>query len=266
MGTALCGMIMAVKGLPPVNLLIIVLIGTGPIITTAINLLNAIFDLETDKINKPYRPLPSGRLEIRYVAITAAILYAAGLLGALWLGFYPFIFAVFGLALSLAYSVPPIRLKNRGITANFALALGYSAVTFLGGWSLFEDVSKAPYIIVAFIIVQVTGANVVKDMGDYRGDKKLGIKTLPVRLGIINSAKAICPLVIGPYFAIPLFYTLEIFTWSFLIITVFAVWGIFMLSRLIKEPTEENCHRAFFHAFFMSLLTEFAFAFAYIFS
>src|SRR4029078_1711396 len=48
------------------------------------NALNQIYDLEIDRINKPKRPLPSGRLTIRQASGFTVITYAAALVLA-WL-------------------------------------------------------------------------------------------------------------------------------------------------------------------------------------
>src|SRR5207302_9128114 len=48
------------------------------------NALNQIYDLDIDRVNKPKRPLPSGRLTIRQAWIFTAVTYVAALILA-WL-------------------------------------------------------------------------------------------------------------------------------------------------------------------------------------
>src|SRR5688572_25342759 len=86
------------------------------------NALNQIYDLEIDRINKPGRPLPSGRLSIGDAWRFTVVAYAAALVLA-WL-VAPggrrecFWLVVAAVVCTLLYSVPPFRTKRLGIWAN----------------------------------------------------------------------------------------------------------------------------------------------------
>ncbi|MEM3010798.1 MAG: UbiA family prenyltransferase [Candidatus Bathyarchaeia archaeon] len=262
--SAFCGMFMAVKGLPPIPLLVIVALGVGPCITAAINLFNAVFDVEVDKLSKPNRPLPSGRIGAASVLASSLLLYFFGLVIAFMLGLVPFLLTLIGILLSISYSLPWIRIKAKGGLSNFALALGYTTVCFLGGWSIFRNIQEFPWFILIFVTLQVAGANVVKDFVDYEADKKFEIGTLPVKYGVEKSIVLISPLFVGIFLVIPLFCFLGSLAWRSLPLSLFSLWGFYILYSLKRDFSRKNREKAFLQAFFMSLLTEIALTTAYV--
>jgi len=266
-GTAMCGAVMALKSFPPPSVFISIILGIGLCTTTAINVLNGIFDVKTDEINKPDRPLVQGVLNVNEAFSASALLYTASLIGAFMFGLWPFLFMSIGVLLSLAYSIPPVRLKDRGIVSNLSLAIGYCGITFLGGWSIFKTPMEVPLeviLVLVLMIVEVTGASVVKDFVDYEGDLKAGIKTVPVRFGIKRSVAIVSPLVLGVYFTIPLMVFLEIFEPQYLLVSSLSLWGIYILKELYSDLSKSSRKKMFVHIFFLALLTEFTFVAAYL--
>src|SRR6478735_10771648 len=92
------------------------------VLNAASNALNQIYDLEIDRVNKPKRPLPSGRLSLRDAWIFTWITYAIALVLAWFVQpsgrhecFWIVALATIG---TLVYSVPPFRTKRLGIWAN----------------------------------------------------------------------------------------------------------------------------------------------------
>jgi len=262
--SAYCGMFMAVKGLPPIHLLIIVAIGVGPCITAATNLLNAVYDVEVDKLSKPNRPLPTNRVTIDTARKIALLLYAIGLVIAFFLGVWPFLLSLIGVAVSVLYSVPQARIKAKGGFSNFALAFGYTAICILGGWSIFREIHEAPLFVIAFLTIQDAGANVVKDFVDYEADALFGISTLPVKFGAEKSLIMISPFFVGLYLLVPLLYSVGHLSQVYLPISLFLLWGIYILSSLKHDFSRKNRERIFLQSFFMSVLTEIAFTAAYV--
>src|SRR5207253_2244923 len=90
------------------------------------NALNQIYDLEIDRINKPKRPLPSGRLTIPQVWLFTNVTYAVALVLA-WLvapaGRHEcFWLVAVAVVRRYIYSVPPLRTKRLGLWANVTIA------------------------------------------------------------------------------------------------------------------------------------------------
>src|SRR4029079_18867726 len=89
------------------------------VLNAANNALNQIYDLEIDRVNKPKRPLPSGRLAIGDAWSFTVATYALSR-GLAWLGAPDGRHECFWLVLvavlcTLLYSVPPAWTKRLGI-------------------------------------------------------------------------------------------------------------------------------------------------------
>lgn len=151
------------------------------------NTLNAITDLEADRISRPNRPLPSARVSLKATIKFLILLYLScssliALLALLWLSKMTMLLIAIDLALTTFYSIPP-RLKNFPLVSNFIVGIHYSALPLLAGWSLFKSFHKAPFSIILVITLLASGVNILEDFEDIEGDKLTNAKTLPILLG-----------------------------------------------------------------------------------
>jgi geranylgeranylglycerol-phosphate geranylgeranyltransferase len=142
--------------------------------------LNDIYDAKIDAINAPERPLPSGKITSAEAKTLTAVLFATSLpmaaLVSLDALFFTLIFSILG----IAYSIPPIRLKD-GYFANVCWGLGIAA-TVLGGASV--TTINVNSIVAAFVLTFLTaGCGLTKDLKDIKGDKALNTHTIPILLG-----------------------------------------------------------------------------------
>jgi 4-hydroxybenzoate polyprenyltransferase len=105
------------------------------LLTGASNVLNQIADLETDRINRPRRPLPAGDATPRqaWVLFWATALASLGL-SALVNVFYWACCAI-TLPLTAAYSLPPMRTKRVPFLANATIATPRGLLMVVAGWA-----------------------------------------------------------------------------------------------------------------------------------
>ncbi len=159
--------------------------------------INQIYDVEIDRVNKPFLPIASGALSAR--AAWALILSAAATGLALVRSFFsPLIFALyaFGTTMGGLYSVPPVQLKR------FPLAAGATIATcrgFLLNFGVYyatrEALGKAfqwnPQVafLARFMTVFGLVIAVTKDLPDIDGDRAGGIETFSTRAGPHKVAK-----------------------------------------------------------------------------
>ena len=151
---------------------------------------NQIEDVEIDRVNKPYLPLAAGELRApaarRIVAACAVVPVAMGLTQ----GWLETVAVLCGLAIGAAYSVPPVRLRNRpllaslcitgvrsvvvnlGVALHFSLSLGASATVPPGVWAL-----------TLFVIPFAFAIAILKDVPDAEGDRRFSVATYTLRLG-----------------------------------------------------------------------------------
>jgi len=167
-------------------------------LNVASNYLNQAMEVEIDRLNKPYRPLPRGEADPVLVAEISGLLY--GLLFArAYIAFGRLsgtLALVIGL-LTIAYSLPGINLKAR-LPYNIlsqALARGLLAPLFI--WtSVGGGITDGRiYAFSAVPLVFLLGASSIKDFSDVQGDLAHGVRTLPVVLGRKKAAGVVMFLI-----------------------------------------------------------------------
>jgi chlorophyll/bacteriochlorophyll a synthase len=166
----------------------------GPLVCATSQAVNDWFDREVDAINEPQRPIPSGRMPGRwglYVAIAWTLL---SLIAALAIGPWVFAAAAFGLALAWAYSAPPLRLKQNGWWGNAACGLCYEGLAWITGAAVMAGgaPSLRSLILAALYSAGAHGIMTLNDFKSIGGDTRMGIGSLPVRLGPQRAAQVAC--------------------------------------------------------------------------
>ncbi|UCH37141.1 MAG: UbiA family prenyltransferase [Candidatus Bathyarchaeota archaeon] len=150
--------------------------------------LNAYFDREADAINKPNRPIPSGRMTPKHAKRYAWTLMIVGLavsgVTSIVYGNYLMItlWSIFTL-LGIAYTHPPINLKGRHIWGNLCFG-AFTVLTFFIGIILGTTRIPVSYLVPMILyIFYIGGLITMKDFQDVEGDRKHGDITLPVKVG-----------------------------------------------------------------------------------
>jgi len=147
--------------------------------TAAGNAVNDYFDRDVDAVNRPDRPIPSGRVPAR-----AAATYAA---------------ALFGVATAAALSLPPLALgiavvNLLSLSAYTQLFKGLPAVgnvvvayltgsTFLFGAAAVGSIAPPTWTLFGLAATATFAREVVKDVEDVAGDREEGLRTLPIVAG-----------------------------------------------------------------------------------
>jgi len=180
-------------------------VGALVLVNAGSNTLNAVYDVDIDRINKPYRPLPRGAVDAQEALTIAWLLY----LFTLWRAsvtnqaFAAFLVAI--MFLTIAYSAPPFRLKKRFIVNNISIALARGLFGVLASWSIFGDpLDPVPWSVGAVFFVFLVGAATTKDFTDIPGDAAYDVKTLPVVLGVERAAQVSAAFFIIPLAIIPI--------------------------------------------------------------
>ena len=149
--------------------------------------LNQVIDVELDKINKPELPIASGELSIatakKIVVVSGIIAIGAAAL----LHWVLLLLIIIILLLGIAYSVPPIQLKQhhlpaalaitivRGVLVNIGMALHFSGM-FNGSFTIQPVIYPLTIFISAFSLAIAW----YKDLPDRAGDAHFGFRTFPL--------------------------------------------------------------------------------------
>jgi len=149
--------------------------------------INQIADVNIDKINKPYLPIPSGELTIRAskIIVLTALLISLGV--ALYLSLWLFFIIFFSAAIGWAYSMPPFFLKQHHIPAALCISMVRGIMINAGGFLVFNYIVNRYFgmpenvkILTGFIVVFSIVISWFKDLPDVKGDAEYNIKTLAV--------------------------------------------------------------------------------------
>jgi len=158
---------------------------SGMLVGAGGNAINDAYDVEIDRVNKPWRPIPSGRVSRRQALSFALLLMAAGTLLAAPIG-WPAVGVA--LAASLLLVLYSARLKRTVLWGNLTVSL-VSALAFIYGGLAVRRVREA-LIPAGFAFLFHLGREIVKDVEDMRGDRAGAAQTLPVVHGV-RAAQAV---------------------------------------------------------------------------
>ncbi len=246
------------------------------VLNAASNALNQIYDLEIDRVNKPKRPLPSGRLSLHDAWVFTWVAYAVALVLA-WLvepgGRHEcFWIVVVATIITFLYSVPPFRTKRLGIWANVTIAIPRGVLLKVAGWSAVKTVFGAePWYIGAIFGLFLLGASTTKDFADMEGDARGGCRTLPIIYGVTRAAWMISPSFVIPFLMISAGAWAGILTGNFILLqilsAVMTAYGIYVCYLMLRRPedlaVEEN-HVSWAHMYRMMFVAQIGFALAYL--
>ncbi len=261
----LSGSIIASGAIPDIYCLIGAL--SAAILNAASNANNQYFDLEIDKINKPFRPLPSGRISKKKAIIFAFVLYFSALILAWLINLQLFFIVLVTAIITFFYSAPPFRIKKYPFISNIFIALPRGMFLIIAGWSTVKPIFNIqPWFIGLIFALYLMGAATTKDFSDIRGDNQFGIKTLPVLYGPEKAAKIISPFLYIPFLFIPLGVGAKIIKLTTLPLTLLFIWGLYTAKLITKEPQElalEKNHISWKHMYLMLIVGQIGFAIAY---
>lgn len=156
--------------------------------TGAGNALNDIVDAETDRVNHPERPIPSGKLTRSQVMRVVVMGYGLTFLLAFFVNSLNFIIAFINISLMVGYE---LRLKKMGFLGNLTISYLTGSVFLFGGSATLENGPLADMVtsgefgvtvILAFLaFLASVGREIIKDIQDMEGDTDR--LTLPMRIG-----------------------------------------------------------------------------------
>ena len=203
-----CGVVasaVATEGRWPI--IVVGLILAGPMVCACSQAVNDWFDRHVDAINEPQRPIPSGRIPGRWGLGIAIFWTGLSLLVAAFLGPWGFGAAVIGLLLAWAYSAPPLRLKRNGWWGNAACGLCYEGLAWTTGAAVMAGGAMPHGRSLALAALYSAGAHGIMTLNDFKaveGDRRMGIGSLPVRLGVQGAARAACWIMALPQLVVVL--------------------------------------------------------------
>ncbi len=221
------------------HIALIGLILAGPLVCAMSQAINDWYDRDVDAINEPHRPIPSGRVPGLWGLYIAAIWTLLSLLVASTLGTWVLVATTIGLILAWAYSAPPLRLKQNGWLGNAACGFSYEGLAWVTGTAAMLGGSLPPVQVLLIASLYSIGAHGIMTLNDFKaikGDREMGIKSLPVSLGVECAAQTACAIMAVPQIIVILLLA----SWQqpipAAVVMLLLVGQLMMMRRFLRAP------------------------------
>ncbi len=178
-------------------------------------MINNFYDVEIDKITRKDRVSSSGMIPLKYVREIAIVFALISIALSFSLGYPQLFLSLLSIFLATIYSAPPIRLRNKlfsnsiiGIGSSICFLIGYFTPSYIeidgSMHRIYPTLTSASLEIALLIFAALTAGSLVKDIDDYKGDLKSGVKNIFTIYGIEKGVKIVAvPVFLS--FLVPLF-------------------------------------------------------------
>ncbi|WP_299522945.1 UbiA family prenyltransferase [uncultured Methanobrevibacter sp.] len=210
------------------------------------NVINDYFDYKIDLINKPQRPIPSGRISLNkakkyaeFLFIIAAIIgFIISYLVNTWI---PCAIVLFADIILYLYAY---KLKSTPLIGNLTVGFMTGLCFIFAGYS-FNDPSiiYKSYLLAFFALIMTTAREITKDIEDIEGDKSEGAKTFPILYGTKISAIIAVSLIIIDCALCPILYIYHIFNLNYLIIVSIAALIFIYGAILLRNQDSKTANK-----------------------
>ncbi len=153
--------------------------------------LNDYYDLEIDKNNnRTDRPLVRGDLKPETAVVLFFVFFPLGIICSYFVNLTCFIIALITALLAILYDV---KLKRIKLLGNFYIAYVMAIPFVFGGVAVIEKntlsipIPPSIFIIALIAFLAGSGREIMKDVQDFKGDEKEGVKSFPRYIGIKKS-------------------------------------------------------------------------------
>ena len=238
-----CGVVSS--GVPVLEHWYMALLGVilaGPLVCAMSQAINDWYDRDVDAINEPQRPIPSGRVPGLWGLYIAGIWSLLSLFAASTLGTWVLVSTAVGLVLAWAYSAPPLRLKQNGWLGNAACGFSYEGLAWVTGAAAMLGGALPPVQVLGLAALYSIGAHGIMTLNDFKaikGDREMGINSLPVLLGPDRAAQVACAIMAAPQFAV----VALLLSWGQVmhagIVALLLGGQLLMMRRFLRDPIKD---------------------------
>ncbi len=157
---------------------LVMAMASAALVAASGNVFNDVIDLEIDRLNRPDRPLPNRRVGRGVATVFGALAGAVGVVCASRIG--PTHLAL-ALGVLVALVVYDRWLKGVAVLGNLVVSAAAALALPYGG--LIGEAWTATLVPSAFAFCLHMAREIIKDVEDMDGDRLVGARTLPVRVG-----------------------------------------------------------------------------------
>ncbi len=203
---------------------------------------NDYFHRDQDYIAHPNRPIPSNRLTPRQVMITASGIYIICVILGFTLHIKAGLLVIALVMISHSYNA---IFKERGILGSISLPIGIGLLNIFGALAVSGGVPRLVWYAFAATTLYDCGTHITTTFKDIERDKKIGVTTTPLQLGIKPALAVSAAATIIAFIAAALPYWLEDVRWHYTVWIIFALIAT-SITRvpLYLNPNEKNGYLA----------------------
>ncbi len=227
--------------------------------------INQIADVEIDKINKPYLPIAAGTLSRKNALIIIYTALAICLVVSFIIALFLLLIMGIILFIGVAYSLPPLKLKQHHLPAALSITLVRGLIVNVGiflhyQYALFHNFYLPGYIwcVTFFIMAFSVAIAWFKDLPDTEGDDRFHIKTLAVLYSKRNALLGGTLLVCAAYMYVLYWsYFVAEKNREYLFITHGILFLVFLLNYFSVKLAEKNSIKNFYLRFWVFFFAEY---------
>jgi geranylgeranylglycerol-phosphate geranylgeranyltransferase len=214
---------------------------TGFTLTGSAMAINDYYDRETDAINEPARPIPSGAVKPKEALILFILLTALGLASSWETGLGSLVIAASAWFVAVVYSTVG---KRTGLPGNLMVSSCIALPFLYGGVTVGGSALKASLLFAVIAFLANTGREVTKGIVDLEGDRSSGVATVAVSRGPPAAAwlSALC-YVSSVVFSLAPPYLGLVSLWYVPFVVVTDVGLLYLSLSLVRDPSRENSRR-----------------------
>lgn len=179
------GELLALGELPALKEIVLGFLSVFFISATSL-ILNDYFDIESDKINAPERPLPAGLVTKQDVIWLSFVVTALGFIAGYMISFTALLVVILAWVVGFLYNW---RFKKTGLFGNLMVSFSVGMTFIFGGIAVGQPLEKAVWSFGILVFLINLGEEIAADAMDVAGDRQAGSRSLPVLLGHENALK-----------------------------------------------------------------------------
>ena len=176
------GQVFALGELAPSNLILAASLSVF-FISASILVSNDYFDLETDKINAPHRPIPSNLVSPTEALFLSIFLLLAGLVLSYLISVAALLFSIGLTVIGFLYN----RIfKKHGIVGNFMVSFSVGMTFVFGGLSVGLPFNKVVLFFAVIAVLVDLGEEIAADSMDIKGDLIIDSNSIAIKHGKVS--------------------------------------------------------------------------------
>ena len=179
------GEILALGKIPTTTEIVLGFLSIFFISATAL-ILNDYFDLETDKINAPERPLPAGLVTEQDVVLLSIAVTMLGFITGYLISLEALLAVILVWTAGFLYNW---RFKKAGFIGNLMVSFSVGMTFVFGGIAVDNPFEKIVWFFAIIVMLIDLGEEIAADAMDIEGDRQAGSHSLALVLGRENALK-----------------------------------------------------------------------------